>query len=175
MASGSSLRRRSWSGSGSLPAAGWLAGSGLDVDGVRVDGEGRTAIPGVYAAGDVARSFDHRVGAYARSEHWDAASREGVAVAKAILVERPGPRALPSFWSDQYGVRIQYVGHAAVADRISVEGEPDAHDFTVVYSRGDRPVAALSVGRPRELLALRRQIEGEAELNARPRTKEMVR
>jgi NADPH-dependent 2,4-dienoyl-CoA reductase/sulfur reductase-like enzyme len=159
-------------GIGVVPAAGWLAGSGLEVDGVRTDCEGRTAIPSVYAAGDVARSFDHRVGTYARSEHWDAASREGVAVAKAILGQPPAPRALPSFWSDQYGVRIQYVGHAASADRISVEGEPDANDFTVVYSRADRPVAALGVGRPRELLAMRRQIEDGAALGSR--TKEMV-
>jgi NADPH-dependent 2,4-dienoyl-CoA reductase/sulfur reductase-like enzyme len=161
-------------GIGVVPAAAWLAGSGLDVDGVRTDPQGRTAIPGIYAAGDVARSFDHRIGGYARSEHWDAASRQGIAVARAILAEPPSAPALPSFWSDQYGLRLQYVGHAASANRISVDGELDENDFTVVYRRGHRPVAALSVGRPSQLAALRRQIEGGGERDPSTRAKEMV-
>jgi hypothetical protein len=69
--------------------------------------------------------------------------------------------ALPSFWSDQYGLRIQYVGHAAGADALRVDGNPDENDFSVLYTRHGRPVAALAVGRPRELIALRRQIEDE--------------
>lgn len=66
---------------------------------------------------------------------------------------------LPSFWSDQYGLRISYVGHAEAADQHRIEGDPDERSFTVVYARDRRPVAALAVGQPRRLAELRREIE----------------
>ncbi len=163
-------------GVGVAPAARWLAGSGLDADGVKTDADGRTAIPGVFAAGDVARPFNARRGSHSPSEHWDAASRQGAAVARAMLGERPSAPAAPSFWSDQYGLRIQYAGDAAGADTVSVDGDPADHDFSVRYSRDERLVAALTVGRPRELLALRRRIEGKDEARvAQAETKETVR
>ena len=76
-----------------------------------------------------------------------------------MLGDEPRPAPLPSFWSDQYGLRIQYVGHAPGADHISFKGEPGDRDFTALYHRDDRPVAALAVSRPRELAAMRRLID----------------
>jgi NADPH-dependent 2,4-dienoyl-CoA reductase/sulfur reductase-like enzyme len=146
-------------GIGVAPEASWLEGSGLGSDGVVTDTAGRTGVPHVFAAGDVTTAFDHRVGRQRRSEHWDAAARQGVAVAQAILGERPDPAAPPSFWSDQYGVRIQYFGHAETADEMTVEGRPDERRFAVVYTRGGRPVAALTVDDPRAFARLRREIE----------------
>lgn len=146
-------------GVGVAPAAGWLAGSGLDPAGVRTDAAGRTTVPHVYAAGDVARPFDHRLEEHVRTEHWDAASRQGVATATAMLGDEPRRAPLPSFWSDQYGLRIQYVGHAEAADEVRLSGDPEERDFSVLYLREGRPVAGLAVGRPRELAAMRRQIE----------------
>jgi NADPH-dependent 2,4-dienoyl-CoA reductase/sulfur reductase-like enzyme len=98
----------------------------------------------------------------------DAAARQGAAAATAMLGDDPLPPPLPSFWSDQYGVRIQYVGYAEDADSVRVDGEPDDCDFSVLYSRGDRPVAALTVGRPRELIALRRLIEDGNDVTTQP-------
>lgn len=163
-------------GVGVAPAARWVAGSGLDADGVKTDAAGRTTIPGVFAAGDVARPFNARRGSHAPSEHWDAASRQGAVVARAMLGEPPPPPPPPSFWSDQYGLRIQYAGDAAGADSVSVDGDPAGHDFSVLYRRDERPVAALTVGRPRELLALRRRIESADEAQvSQTETKETVR
>ena len=161
-------------GVGVAPAAGWLAGSGLDTDGVLTDAAGRTSIPGVFAAGDVARPYDPLTGAHLRTEHWDAASRQGAAAARAMLGEDPPPATLPSFWSDQYGLRIQYTGNAAGADRISFDGDPAKRDFSVLFSRDRRPVAALTVGRPRELIALRRRIEEAHQPDNEPLTKEPI-
>jgi Reductase C-terminal len=31
---------------------------------------------------------------------------------------------LPSFWTDQYGIRIQYLGSTALADALVIDGEP---------------------------------------------------
>ena len=146
-------------GIGVAPAADWLKGSGLETDGVLTDHAGRTSVPGVWAAGDVARAFDHRNGEHRRSEHWDAAARQGMAVARAIAGDQPDPHPLPSFWSDQYGLRIQYVGHAEGADGARVEGKPADRDFAVVYTREEQPVGALVVGRPKAFARLRKEID----------------
>ena len=135
--------------------------------GIATDAAGRTGIPHVWAAGDVSRPFDPRLFDHVRTEHWDAASRQGVAVATAIVGEPPRPPALPSFWSDQYGLRVQYAGHAEGADEVRVSGEPGDRDFHVLYQRAGRPVAALTVERPRELAAMRRLIESGAPADAR--------
>lgn len=148
-------------GVGVAPQAEWLRGSGLDLDGVRTDPAGRTALPHVYAAGDVARPYDVRLGDHARTEHWDAASRQGAAVARAILGDLLPPATAPSFWSDQYGSRIQYAGHAFGAEEIHIQGDIAARDFAVTYRRGGRTVAGLTVNRPRELASLRRLIDAE--------------
>jgi NADPH-dependent 2,4-dienoyl-CoA reductase/sulfur reductase-like enzyme len=155
-------------GVGVAPAAGWVAGSGLDPSGIATDAAGRTGIPHVWAAGDVSRPFDPRLFDHVRTEHWDAASRQGVAAATAMVGETPRQPGLPSFWSDQYGLRIQYVGHAEGADEARVSGDPGERDFHVLYQRAGRPVAALTVDRPRELAALRRLIESGAPADSRP-------
>lgn len=147
-------------GIGTVPATAWLAGSGLDPGGVRVDTCGRSGAPDVFAAGDACIPFDPRYGVHARTEHWDAAAWQGTAAAKAIVGEYPGTPPLPSFWSDQYGVRIQCVGHPRHADAVLIEGEPAERDFEVLFSRGGVPVAGLAVGRPRAIPALRKRIEG---------------
>ncbi len=146
-------------GIGTQPATSWLRGSGLDDRGVQVDAAGRTRVPGIYAAGDASRAFDARIGAHVRTEHWEAAARQGAAAARAMLGLDPPPPAIPSFWSDQHGLRIQYLGHAHGADAITIDGEPDARDFTATYTRDGTPVAALLVGRPHALARTRRLLE----------------
>ncbi len=130
-------------GVGTVPATAWLRGSGLDETGVRTDTAGRTTIPDVFAAGDASIPFDPRFGVHARTEHWDAAAWQGAAVARAMLGEYPGTPPLPSFWSDQYGLRIQYVGHAhhADADGVAIDGDPAGRDFEAVFTRGGAAVA----------------------------------
>jgi 3-phenylpropionate/trans-cinnamate dioxygenase ferredoxin reductase component len=147
-------------GIGTAPATGWLAGSGLDERGVRVDTAGRTSLPGVFAAGDASIPFDPRYGVHARTEHWDAAAWQGAAVAKTMLGEYPGTPPLPSFWSDQYGLRIQSVGHPHLGDAVLVDGDPAARDFEAVFLRSGVMVAGLAVGRPRAIPILRKRIEG---------------
>jgi hypothetical protein len=75
-----------------------------------------------------------------------------------MLGREPGPVAPPYFWSDQYGVRIQCVGHPRGADAVLVEGDQRARDFTAVFHRGRTPVAALLVGRPQAMPGMRRMI-----------------
>jgi NADPH-dependent 2,4-dienoyl-CoA reductase/sulfur reductase-like enzyme len=146
-------------GIGTVPATAWLAGSGLDDGGVPVDAAGRTHAPDVYVAGDAAKHYDARLGSHTRTEHWEAAARQGAAAARAMLGLEVPPAAAPSFWSDQHGIRIQYVGHAHGADDIRIDGDPDARDFTATFADSGRTIGALLVGRPHALAEIRRQIE----------------
>lgn len=141
---------------GVAPDTAWLAGAGLGPGPIPTDAEGRTEVVHVYAAGDVAMPIDPVRGVHTRSEHWDAASRQGAAVARAILGEPPRPAPPASFWSDQYGVRIQYAGSANGADEVVVDGDPAARSFTAFYRRHGQPIGALACARPREFAAMRR-------------------
>jgi NADPH-dependent 2,4-dienoyl-CoA reductase/sulfur reductase-like enzyme len=158
-------------GVGTAPATEWLEGSGLEAGGVPTDTSGRTKLPGVFAAGDATLPFDPRFGAHARTEHWDAAAWQGAAAAKAMLGEYPGTPPLPSFWSDQYGLRVQYVGHAHHADAVVLDGDPAERDFEAFFTRGGVPVAGLAVDRPRAIPALKKRIDA-AHFPAAERKKE---
>jgi NADPH-dependent 2,4-dienoyl-CoA reductase/sulfur reductase-like enzyme len=133
----------------------WLAGSGLPAAGIPTDAGGRSELPDVYAAGDAAAFFDAFLGRHALSGHWESAGRQGAVVANAIMDRELPTPAVSSFWSDQYGTRIQYLGHAQLADRVTLDGDPGERDFTAVYTRDGEPVAARVVGRPQALPELR--------------------
>ena len=76
-----------------------------------------------------------------------------------MLGERPKPGPAPSFWSDQYGIRVQYTGYAELSDETTIEGRPEERSFSVTYTREGRPVGALTVNDPRAYARLRREIE----------------
>jgi NADPH-dependent 2,4-dienoyl-CoA reductase/sulfur reductase-like enzyme len=155
-------------GIGVSPATGWLVSAGFPPDGIPVGPGGRTALPHVYVAGDAAMPFDERLRAHVRSEHWEAAARSGAEAARAMLGLEPGSCPPSSFWSDQYGLRIQYVGRAQGADVIEIEGSPAERDFAAVYSCGGAPVGALLVGRPHALPGVRRLVESGLHIDREP-------
>jgi 3-phenylpropionate/trans-cinnamate dioxygenase ferredoxin reductase component len=147
-------------GVGVEPEVAWLAGSGLDTThGIAIDALGRTAIDGVYAAGDAAATFDATAGRHVPGSHWEAAGRQGALVGRVMLGIDPGVQPLTSFWTDQYGLRIHYVGQGRYADSIQIDGDPDSRNFTATYYRAGRAIAALLVDRPRALPAARNLIQ----------------
>jgi 3-phenylpropionate/trans-cinnamate dioxygenase ferredoxin reductase subunit len=147
-------------GVGVDPAARWLDGSGLQCSaGVHVDECGRTGAPDVFAAGDVAATYDAASCGWVPGSHWEAAARQGARAARAMLGLAPPPPAPAGFWSDQYGIRIQYVGRARPDDAVAIDGDPEAREFTATFSRGGRAVAVLLVNRPRGLPAARTLIQ----------------
>ncbi|WP_415854052.1 NAD(P)/FAD-dependent oxidoreductase [Sinomonas sp. G460-2] len=148
---------------GGEAATSWLEGSGIRLaDGVICDDHGRTSIPEVVAVGDCAAWHDRHLGRPHRHGHWNSALNQP-ARAMSALLGSPDPEAqatLPYFWSDQYGIRIQFSGHAELADRIEIEeGDPTTHSFLAAYYRGDRPVALLSSAQPRLFAKRRRDVE----------------
>ena len=128
-----------------------------DRNGIPTDGCGRTEIPGVYACGDVATSWRASLGRRVRVEHWTSAAGQGAAVAHAILGgERPYDD-VPYFWSDQFGFRLQHVGHAEEWHLVELEGDEEC--FSARYlDREGRLLAGLLANRPREIAVLRREL-----------------
>jgi 3-phenylpropionate/trans-cinnamate dioxygenase ferredoxin reductase component len=145
-------------GVGVQPNVEWLAGSGLANGGVTVTVHGQTDADGVFAAGDAAATYDHRVGRHVAGSHWEAAGRQAVRAARSMLGLEPGTVELSSFWTDQYGIRIQYLGNAALADAIVIDGDPERRNFTATFTQQASPVAALLVDRQRSLPAMRKLI-----------------
>lgn len=147
-------------GIGVQPDIGWLAGSGIDTPiGVLADAHGATAAEGVLAVGDAAATFDPIVGRHVPGSHWEAAGRQGARAAQIMLGLEPGPAPRTSFWTDQYGLRIQYLGHASLADSVEIDGDLHGRNLAATYFQAGRPVAALLVDRPRALAAARKLIE----------------
>jgi NADPH-dependent 2,4-dienoyl-CoA reductase/sulfur reductase-like enzyme len=119
--------------------------------GVPTDVSGATAVPGVFAAGDVAAVYDPIAGRHLPGGHWESARHQGARAAQAMLGLPIGPIPASSFWSDLYKIRIQYLGHAALAEDTALDGDPAANDFRVTYLREGVPIAVLLVGRPHQL------------------------
>ncbi|MGP3945928.1 NAD(P)/FAD-dependent oxidoreductase [Streptomyces sp. 6N106] len=150
-------------GVGVRPVTGWLEGSGLALeDGVRCDEGCVTALPNVVAVGDVARLAQPGTARTVRAEHWTSGMLQGAVAARNLLAGSTVEpfEALPYFWSDQYGARIQYAGRRAPGDTVRiVDGDPaDGGGFLAVYERGGISTAALGVDRSRPFMRLRREL-----------------
>ncbi|MDH6114659.1 NADPH-dependent 2,4-dienoyl-CoA reductase/sulfur reductase-like enzyme/ferredoxin [Kitasatospora sp. MAP12-15] len=161
-------------GLGSVPRTEWLHGSGLDVtDGVlcdttchAVDLTGRP-VPGIVAAGDVARWPNERFDSTPRRvEHLIHAVEMGQHAADSLLqgpAEAEMFTPVPRFWSEQHGTRLQAVGMPALGERMEiVEGSLRSESFVAAYKRdtpqGTQLVAAVAFDMPRQLLDYRDRI-----------------
>lgn len=146
-------------GAGVKPRSALAEAAGLaTTDGILTDEYLETDIPGVYAAGDVARWRDID-GRSRRVEHWVVAQRQGQLVAENMLGGRKPFATRPFFWSTHYDVTIRYVGHAAGWDEAIVEGEIEARDCAVIYRRGGLLQAIATIGRDVQSLEYERQLE----------------
>ncbi|MGH6705468.1 MAG: FAD-dependent oxidoreductase, partial [Sphingomicrobium sp.] len=147
-------------GIGVTPRTSVVASAGIATSaGVEVDAFLQIGIPGIYAAGDIAAYPDPLTGEPVRVEHWVVAQRQGQAVAANMLGQAKPYRAVPFFWTEQYGVALRYVGRAAQWDEIVIVGTVDEGDFIARYYRSGTHCASASVGRDLELLEDERRLE----------------
>jgi NADPH-dependent 2,4-dienoyl-CoA reductase/sulfur reductase-like enzyme len=103
-----------------------------------------------------------------RVEHWTNAAEQGAHAARNLLAEAAGaaktPYApVPFFWSDQYGIRIQFLGRAGPDDEVRVvHGSVDEHGFVALYGRAGRLRGVLGMGRPKLVMGYQRLLAGGA-------------
>jgi NADPH-dependent 2,4-dienoyl-CoA reductase/sulfur reductase-like enzyme/nitrite reductase/ring-hydroxylating ferredoxin subunit len=148
-------------GIGVVPRTALAEVAGLGVaNGIVVDSRLRTSDEHVYAAGDVARYPDPRVGDSVRIEHFVVAERQGQAAARAILGGSDTYRDVPFFWSQHYDLTLASVGHAPSWDRLETRGSLEAGDFAAFYLRGGHVLAVVTAGR--DALSLRAEAAMEA-------------
>jgi len=143
-------------GVGGTPRLEWLADTGLDVaDGLACGPTGRVhGLDAVWAVGDVALWDDPAHGDRHRHEHWTSATDQAAVAARDILGVAAPPAAVPYFWSDQFGLKIQLFGRPELADEIvPLHGDGlsgGAVRGTVAgYLAGDQLVAVVGFGAAR--------------------------
>ncbi|KXV11450.1 pyridine nucleotide-disulfide oxidoreductase [Caballeronia megalochromosomata] len=154
-------------GIGVRPAISFAEKAGLLIDrGIIVNAYLETSVPGIFAAGDIARWPDRLTGERVRVEHWVVAQRQGQTAARNILGQRKPFDAVPFFWTEQYDFGLAYVGHAEHWDEAQLDGLLDAgtQDCTITYRRSGRKLPLAVVHR--DLEGLRAEVEFERTIAA---------
>lgn len=166
-------------GVGATPNVDWLSGSDVSLDdGVvcdefcRVlDGSGEP-VPGVVAAGDVARWRSLSQGRDVRVEHWTNAQEQGTAAARTLLrdigelQDQLVPYDPTSYvWSDQFGKKIQVVGYLDGSETPHlVKGEDLTPPFLALMERNGLLVGAVGMASVPALVKARAFVDSGASL-----------
>lgn len=151
-------------GVGAAPATSWLASSGIalsPIDGaVLCDEYLRSSIPNVYAAGDLAHFPNSLMDSSMRLENWTNAADQGrrAAINAACPDEARPFTAVPYFWSDWYGQRIQFVGSASSDEVRFVSGSASDDRWIALYRSGERLIGAATLNEPRRIMKYRAMI-----------------
>jgi 3-phenylpropionate/trans-cinnamate dioxygenase ferredoxin reductase component len=155
-------------GTGAVPDVMLARSSGLslgETGGVACSSTLATSEPGVWCAGDACEYDSVLHGRRMRIEHWEVARAQGKAAAAAVAGRPADFDEVPYFWCDLADwATLEYVGSATSPDREIVRGSIDGGEFAVFYVEGARLVAALSVGRPEDLMHARRLLAAGGEL-----------
>ena len=145
-------------GVGITPATALAEAADLEIEnGIKVDAQGRTSDPAIWAAGDCA-SFPWKDGRI-RLESVPNAIDQAECVAENIMGAGKDYVAKPWFWSDQYDVKLQIAGLNTGYDRTVVRPGDKPGSQSVWYFRGDALLAVDAMNDPRAYMIGKRLIE----------------
>ncbi len=135
-------------GIGAAPNDDLAARAGLEVgNGVLTDEALRTSDENIFAAGDVANSFNPLLGRRVRVEHWANALNGGPAAARSMLGQPVSYDRVPYFYSDQYELGMECAGLPSPGyyDQILYRGDPRALEFIAFWLSRGAVVAGMNV------------------------------
>jgi 3-phenylpropionate/trans-cinnamate dioxygenase ferredoxin reductase subunit len=139
-------------GLGIEPVTELVAGTPVRVDnGIVVDDQSRTNVPGIFAAGDVANHYHPVCGRQMRVEHWQNGVKQGAAAARSMLGRGQSYDEVHWFWSDQFDANIQYAGFHAAWDRVVVRGSLASRKFLAFYLTGGRVESVVAINQGRDM------------------------
>jgi 3-phenylpropionate/trans-cinnamate dioxygenase ferredoxin reductase subunit len=119
--------------------------AGLTVEnGIVVDEFLATSATDVFAAGDVAATWNTRYDRRIRMEHWANALNQGQTAALNMLGRHAAYEKLPYFYSDQYDLGMEYHGYATDWDRVVVRGDRHKREFLAFWLREGRVLAGMN-------------------------------
>jgi 3-phenylpropionate/trans-cinnamate dioxygenase ferredoxin reductase subunit len=118
------------------------AGLALGDGGVLVDSSLRTSDPDIFAVGDIAAAEHPLFGTRIRTEHWANALKQPAIAVAGMLGKRAEYDELPYFFTDQYDLGMEYVGHAPHYERVVFRGDVAKREFTAFWLDGDDRVLA---------------------------------
>lgn len=133
---------------GAAPNIGLAERAGLAIadGGVLVDASLRSSDPDIFAVGDIAAAQHPLFGVRIRTEHWaNALKQPAVAVAGMLGL---GPQSateyseLPYFFTDQYDLGMEYVGHAPEYQRVVFRGDVAGREFVAFWLDAENRVLA---------------------------------
>ena len=153
-------------GIGLVPNTELASGAGLAVDdGIVVDEYACTSDPAILAIGDCANQPSAYTGGRIRLESVPNAIEHARVAASTLMGKREPSAAIPWFWSDQYGLKLQMVGLSAGYDQCVTRGAAGGKEFSAFYLEGNRLLAADVLGRPAEFMAAKRLVASRAEVD----------
>ncbi len=145
-------------GVGIAPGTALAEAAGLEIDnGIKVDAQGRTSDPAIWAAGDCA-SFPHGEGRL-RLESVPNAIDMAECVADNIMGAGKDYVPQPWFWSDQYDVKLQIAGLNIGYDRVVTRPGSSDGSASFWYYAGDRLLAVDAMNEPRAYMVGKRLID----------------
>lgn len=155
-------------GIGIVPAVDVLMAAGAEcANGILVDAFCRTTLADVYAIGDCAAHVNaYAGGATIRLESVQNANDMAATAARAIVGIPEPYRATPTFWSNQYDLRLQTVGLSIGHDEMVLRGEPSDRSFSVIYLKQGAVIALDCVNRARDFVQGRKLVEQHAVIPA---------
>lgn len=123
-------------------------------NGILVNDRLESSVPGIFAAGDVARAVHPTTGVHLRNPHFSNALKSGAAAARNMLGHDLPFDELPGFMSEQHGVTFQFAGFATPGARVVFRGDPSSRSFSAFWIAAGRPVAGahLNVADPAKAL-----------------------
>jgi 3-phenylpropionate/trans-cinnamate dioxygenase ferredoxin reductase subunit len=133
-------------GVGVTPRVELAVAAGLKVDdGIVLDEQLRSSVPGVYAAGDVASAWHPHYRRHLRVEHWANALNQGTTAGINATGGTERYTRLPYFFSDQYDLGMEYVGHSDTSDDVVVRGSLEDRQFVAFWHRNGIVTGAMNV------------------------------